>query len=417
MPRSPAEGAATRGPDVLDRAAHQPSPRDRRVRSGVDRRNHNVGPPNGIERRAYERRSHDRRSHQRTDRRTADRRTTKGRRGEGSAARSTGLRPSPRPLPRKYTMPVAERSSTARILRAVIITLVALACLFAATLTRVPDAGAAATAAPKGSSGSVRTKAGDVSATVTYRLTKQGMIKVFGGLRLTVMAAGKTTLRKVKLPGVSAGYLVKPEVQLVDVTADGALDVVVNTNSGGAHCCQISSIARSTASGWSKPVTRNWRDYGYKLVDLGGTATPEFEAFDDRFIERYTSYAGSRAPIRIWSMAGGKLVDVTKTFPDLVRADAAEHSQAWTDAEKFDDGKGRKILGRTAAAAWIADLTVLGAFEEAKAVVTAARNRGDFSDLPSFTGTLGHDLVEFGYLADPTLVGLTDGPTETAPSA
>ncbi len=50
--------------------------------------------------------------------------------------------------PRVQLTPVVpNRSRTAKLLRAIVITLVALACLLAATLTSVPDAGAAALSA------------------------------------------------------------------------------------------------------------------------------------------------------------------------------------------------------------------------------------------------------------------------------
>jgi hypothetical protein len=76
------------------------------------------------------------------------------------------------------------------------------------------------------------------------------------------------------------------------------------------------------------------------------------------------------------------------------------------------------VSARTATASWVADLALLGQLEQARAVISTAAARGDFnlylqdpSRLPgSFAGQLGHDLKAWGYLADPTVVGLVDAP-------
>lgn len=119
------------------------------MRSGTDRRNADHGPPEGVpDRRRYERRSHDRRSHARVDRRSRDRRESTGRRGSASGPRHLTRAVQPR----VHASPVvAKRSRTAKFIRALIITIVALACLLAATLTEVPDAGAASQGGARGS--------------------------------------------------------------------------------------------------------------------------------------------------------------------------------------------------------------------------------------------------------------------------
>jgi len=66
--------------------------------------------------------------------------------------------------------------------------------------------------------------------------------------------------------------------------------------------------------------------------------------------------------------------------------------------------------GRAAAAAWIADLVLLGDEDAAKAVYAAAEKRGDFGNFAGFGGQLGHDLKAWGYLTDPSVIGLTDAP-------
>ncbi|MDO9353138.1 MAG: hypothetical protein Q7T55_05555 [Solirubrobacteraceae bacterium] len=112
------------------------------MRSGVDRRLANHGPPEGVpERRQNDRRSHDRRSHQRVDRRSRDRRLSTGRRGSASGPRHLTRAAQPR----AHVAPVvAKRSRTAKLFRGLVITLVALACLLAATLTESPGSNGSA---------------------------------------------------------------------------------------------------------------------------------------------------------------------------------------------------------------------------------------------------------------------------------
>src|SRR4051794_6832461 len=130
MPRSPTEGAATRSQSALtvssDRAL---AARKRPIRSGRDRRVYNAGPPNGIERRHHERRQHDRRQRGMNDRRTSSRLPHEERRDV--LVSMYGLRRD-HALRRQHAK--ANRKTSTKFLRALLITLVGLACLFAATL-------------------------------------------------------------------------------------------------------------------------------------------------------------------------------------------------------------------------------------------------------------------------------------------
>lgn len=304
---------------------------------------------------------------------------------------------------------LAPPTRTPNLLRAIIITLVAVACLLAATLTGPVDKAGAA--APKKKTGTVKAVSGDVTATLSYVRQDSGKLKVYGKLRLTVEADGRKTLRKVKpRGGADEAWVVKPSLKLADVTGDGILDPIVETYTGGAHCCTLSAIAPSTATGWAKPVTRNWADYGFKLENLGGTSQVEFKAYDQRFTGAYSSYAASRSPLQIFRFQDGSYADVTREFPDWIKLDATDRAKDWQDAAT-EDQEFRAELGRSAAAAWIADLALLGDYEAAKAVVKASSDRGDFAGTGSdFPGQLGHDLKAWGYVPDPALVGLTDDP-------
>ena len=388
------------------------------MRTGADRRQRNVGPPNGIERRRVERRSHDRRSATRNDRRRADRRDTRNRRAAADHRVAVSRRTqAARVASRSYAPETFQHTRTPRLIRVALITIVAIACLLAATLTGpINNAGAAALAKPKAVPGKVTAKSGGVTATLSYQRRKtSGTLKVYGKLRLTVRGPGRKTLVSVKLRGEAAeGWLVKPTVTLGDVTGDGVVDAIVQTYTGGAHCCSVSAVAASTEKGWAKPVVRNWADFGYEVKDLGGTAQLEFVSVDQRFVGAYGPYAVSRAPLQVFRLQDGEFTDVTREFPDWIKQDVTDKAKDWQDASTLEADI-RGLAGRTAAAAWIADLLLLGDTAAAKAVVDASAARGDFTgeEAKGFTGQLGHDLKAWGYLADPTAIGLTDAPIAT----
>lgn len=143
VPRSPNEGAQTRPASEIDVPGRSGTPmQDRRVRSGVDRRVRDIGPPDGTERRRGPRRTADRRSHgsstdrrspQRVDRRKHPRRSSVGRRGQRAGTPQRVPRAADGPLPPRRNTP-RTLTTTDRVLRGLLIVIVAVACLLAATL-------------------------------------------------------------------------------------------------------------------------------------------------------------------------------------------------------------------------------------------------------------------------------------------
>ncbi|MBJ7470574.1 MAG: hypothetical protein JHD16_04705 [Solirubrobacteraceae bacterium] len=308
---------------------------------------------------------------------------------------------------RSYSPEQLEVPGTPRLLRLVMITLVAVACLLAATLTGPVDEAGSAPAA------TVKTKVDGVTATLTYAQRKAGgSLRRYTKLRLTVRAAGRTTLKSVKLRGEAVeSFGSRPRVSVAEVTGDGLPDVVVQVYTGGAHCCVVSAIAPSTAEGWGPLIVRNWADFGFELKDLGGTEQVEFKAWDARFTGAFGPFVASQTPIQVMRLQGGTFVDVTREFPEWIKQDITDNAKAWQDAATEDDAELRGVAGRSAAGAWIANLLQLGDTAGAKAVVEASAARGDFTgDGATFPGQLGHNLKVWGYLTDPVVIGLTDTP-------
>jgi hypothetical protein len=78
-----------------------------------------------------------------------------------------------------------------------------------------------------------------------------------------------------------------------DITGDGFPEVIVNTFSGGAHCCS-SVYAFSMTGNAAKPILKTVEsNCGGRFIDYNGDGILEFESCDDTFAYVYCSYAAS----------------------------------------------------------------------------------------------------------------------------
>ena len=114
-------------------------------------------------------------------------------------------------------------------------------------------------------------------------------------------------------------------------------------------------------------------NYGYKVVDLNDDGMPELSAYDERFAYAFGSYADSLSPPVIWHWQAGKLVDVTRDLPAIVKANAKVAFRLFTPSKRRHDD----IAARAVLAAWTADQCLLGQSRQAFARLEAARTAGD----------------------------------------
>ncbi len=220
-------------------------------------------------------------------------------------------------------------------------------------------------------------KSGDVSATLTYHVAKD----VYSNVRLQITRSG-TVFVKGRLGEVSCGrncaawapglFAVPGPVVVRDLDTDGEPEVIVDLYTGGAHCCVVTAFFRWDGSAYRRAV-EYFGNYGYKVVDLDHDGTPELSAYDERFAYAFGSYADSFSPPAIWHWQAGKLVDVTKSFPALVKANARTAFNLFTRSKRRHDD----IAARAVLAAWTADQCLLGQSRQAFARLEAARRAGD----------------------------------------
>jgi hypothetical protein len=216
---------------------------------------------------------------------------------------------------------------------------------------------------------------GPVTATLSYHA---GASNTYSHLSLRIQRTGAPTFNQAVSsqacgsacwPGGKAYFPPRKSVAVSDLDGDGSPEVVLELYTGGAHCCTVAQIFSfdPATSGYTK-FEQNFGDPGYKLVDLNGDGRPEFRSADDRFAYAVASYAGSRLPIEIWRFQGGKLVDVTREFPALIRADAR------TNLHLFHKFAGRRNDDRAAGAlaAWAADEYLVGKGKTVRAEFSSA---------------------------------------------
>jgi hypothetical protein len=240
-----------------------------------------------------------------------------------------------------------------------------LACLAASAAllaAAVPSAGAATETATSGA----------VTAQMSYKELDFG----FKNVRISITRNGVVLLDRK--PGASCEFcLVWPgggfagdSVRALPLDADPEPEVIFDLFTGGAHCCLYSLIYRfDPATNSYTALRHDWFNAAYVLFDPEADGIPEFRTRDDRFAYKYASYAGSQYPVQVWRYAGGQMLDVTTSYPSLVRKNIKFQRR------DFNRRKGRSDV-RAPLAALAADYCLLGNCAKGFAIVREARRDG-----------------------------------------
>lgn len=231
--------------------------------------------------------------------------------------------------------------------------------------------------------GTATASAGAVQATFTWAAAQYGNkdphlvvtragAPAFDGLPLTSGSPCAQSNADVGCTFAASGKRDAP-LQVVDLDADGEPEVLVDTYTGGAHCCALTEILRFNGTTYA-PFEASWGNIGYELKDLDGDARPEFVTADDAFSYAFSSFAGSLHPPLVLdydAAAKGSFRDVTRRFPALTRKNAKDALHALARARR----QHYETLG--AVSAYVADLYLLGRGREVRPYLARARKRGD----------------------------------------
>jgi hypothetical protein len=161
---------------------------------------------------------------------------------------------------------------------------------------------------------------------------------------------------------------------LTDLDGNGEAEVIVDTYTGGAHCCSVSAIyGWDPATNQYRHLVQFWGDPGYVLKDLGGQPGQELVSADDRFAYTFCAYVCSAMPVLVYRYENFQLVDVTKDFPLQMR-------QQDRDLQKTIKQLGRKKADRFAVRGMLpalcANLYRLGEGASCEAQLNRALKRG-----------------------------------------
>jgi len=213
------------------------------------------------------------------------------------------------------------------------------------------------------------------SGRVQAELTVERQRSSFGNydyrkLHLRATLDGKTVFDQGLCSPQTCGIATEHTLTLRNVWGDSVPEVLLDSYSGGAHCCFGTTVVFLDGPRAGRTVFKLWGDPGYRLVNRAGTTA--FESADDRFAYEFTSFAGSGLPIEVLTLdPNGAFQNVTKSWPGLVRADAKQWWQAYVSQRGKPDADVRGVV-----AAWCADEYLLAAGTACESELTRALAKG-----------------------------------------
>lgn len=260
----------------------------------------------------------------------------------------------------------------------------ALACLAAALGAAAPDASATAQSVTAGE--------GVVTATLAYEAARPITgTEAAKGLRLKIERAGTTVYEAhVSTPhcGPPCGLESFGGGPLLvrDIEGEGEPAVIVELNTGGAHCCTIAQVfAYDPATMSYRRSERDFGDPGALITSLAGDGKLEFETADDRFAYEFAPFAYSGLPLQVLAFERGRFRDVTRSFPAALRKDAAKWLRAFRSERRLQ-------LGNGLIAAWAADEELLGSDRLVRATLAREAAHGHLRSREGY-GPSGRSFV------------------------
>ena len=194
-------------------------------------------------------------------------------------------------------------------------------------------------------------------------------------------------------------------VSLQDLDANSTPEVIVETYSGGAHCCTNFKIYSWKNNQFLEQETGFLDGSGGEFSDLDGDGKIELVTADNSFLYKFSSYAASFPPSRILSFRNGELQDTTRQHPKELRSRAWQMYQTFLEVKKGDYPVNGLLAG------YVAQKILLGEYQQGWDFMLAnydrtsdwgldeieegERKAGKYPDFPT---ALRAFLIEEGYL-------------------
>lgn len=181
--------------------------------------------------------------------------------------------------------------------------------------------------------------------------------------------------------------------------------IIVETFTGGAHCCSVIDVAVPEGDTYRVVRLRHALAGGKTSdlfdatldefpIDLSGDGISDFVLYDDAFLYRFASYAGSVAPPLILNIRGGKAVDVSRdpAFAPLFLVDMAKARDTCVNREDAEWERNGACAG------YVADAARAGQFDTAWQVMLEHYDPAEPHGGKDFPGDLHDFLRETGYI-------------------
>ncbi|MBW4485594.1 MAG: hypothetical protein KME14_23940 [Tildeniella torsiva UHER 1998/13D] len=169
-------------------------------------------------------------------------------------------------------------------------------------------------------------------------------------------------------------------IELTDLDSDGTPEVVVQTFTGGAHCC-LAITTYTWQSEQFNPVYFGYLDGGGgEFKDLNDDGLMEFVTLDNAFFYSFSSYAGSYPPSVILTYENGEYRDTTPQFANYLADTATGMRFTVEDPEFADRGDKNGVL-----AGYVAQNIRVGRYREAWLFMLSHYDRTDDWGLSTYT--------------------------------
>lgn len=114
-----------------------------------------------------------------------------------------------------------------------------------------------------------------------------------------------------------------------DLNGDGYPDAVVETYSGGAHCCFGTQVFSLRPNGAALILKKPESNAGGAFQDLNADGISEFVTFDDSFAYRYCPYAAGVVvkAILAYDPAQDRYLPASPRFPEQYREEIAQNEE------------------------------------------------------------------------------------------
>ena len=146
-------------------------------------------------------------------------------------------------------------------------------------------------------------------------------------------------------------------LSLTDLDSDGLSEVIVQAYSGGAHCCTNTTVYSWQDDKFTSVEFGYLDGLGGSFEDMDGDGFSEFISSDNRFLYRFSSYAGSSPPPLISTFKGGEFTETTREHPAVIRERIAKIEE--TFADKNYEGERNGLL-----AGYVAMKSLVGEYDE-----------------------------------------------------